>query len=176
MSNEAKNSELTEQEVKCILKLMDKLQQSGFNYLKMELGDLKLTLSKSTEVEPTAPDGTPASITTAPTSAAPAPVVAQDTIDTSSADKSTVLDGYVISAPMVGRFYRAPRPEAPPFTEVGTEVTEETTLCIIEVMKVFSALTAGVRGVVTEILVEDGDLVEYMQPLFVIKLAEETQG
>ncbi len=176
MSNEAKNSELTEQEVKRILKLMDKLQQSGFSYLKMELGDLKLTLSKSAEVEPTAPGGAPASITATPTPAAPAPVVAQDTIDTSSADKPTVLDGHVISAPTVGRFYRAPKPEASPFTEVGAEVTEETTLCIIEVMKLFSALTSDVRGVVTQILVEDGDLVEYMQPLFVIKLAEETQG
>jgi acetyl-CoA carboxylase biotin carboxyl carrier protein len=176
MSDEAKQSELTEQETKRILDLMDKLQQSGFSYLKMELGDLKLTLGK--QAGPALSDQAPApvSITTAPTPATPSPPAVQDSVDTSPAYDPEALEGHVISAPMVGRFYRAPQPGDPPFTEVGAEVNEGTTLCIIEVMKVFSAITSDVRGVVTKILVEDGDLVEYMQPLFVIKPAEETQG
>lgn len=172
MSNGAKNNVLTEQEVKRILELMDKLQQSGFSYLKMELGDLKISLGKDAQAAPFAPVDNSSKFTAASTPAMPAPVVAQDTLDPSPAGEPEVLDGHVVKAPMVGRFYRSPQPGDPPFTEVGAEVNEETTLCIIEVMKVFSAITAEVRGVVTKILVEDGDLVEYMQPLFVIQLAE----
>ena len=69
---------------------------------------------------------------------------------------------------MLGTFYKAPAPGEPPFVEVGTEVDEDTTVCIIEVMKLFSTIKAEKRGRVTRVSVEDGALVEYGQVLFLL--------
>ena len=78
-----------------------------------------------------------------------------------------------ITSPMLGTFYRAPEPGAPPFVEVGTEVDEETTVCIIEVMKLFSTIKAEQRGRIARVSVEDGDLVEFGQVLFVLDPASD---
>lgn len=75
----------------------------------------------------------------------------------------------MIKAPMVGTFYRCPKPGDPPFVDVGDAVREDTVLCIIEVMKLMNSLEAKVKGVVTRILVEDAQPVEHGQPLMVIK-------
>ena len=69
---------------------------------------------------------------------------------------------------MLGTFYRAPEPGAPPFVEVGTVVDEDTTVCIIEVMKLFSTIKAEKRGRITRVSVDDGQLVEYGQVLFLL--------
>jgi acetyl-CoA carboxylase biotin carboxyl carrier protein len=74
-----------------------------------------------------------------------------------------------VVAPVVGAFYRSPKPGAPPFAEVGDEVTEDSTVGLVEVMKMFNSVTAGVRGRVVEILVENGDFVEYGQALMTIR-------
>ena len=74
-----------------------------------------------------------------------------------------------IEAPMVGTFYRAPAPDADPFVEVGDVVKEDDTLCIIEAMKLMNEIESEVKGKITEILVEDGESVEYGQPIFVIE-------
>ena len=76
--------------------------------------------------------------------------------------------GHVVNAPMVGTFYRAPNPGASPFVEVGQSVKEGDALCIIEAMKLLNEIEADKAGVVKEILVENGEPVEYGQPLFVI--------
>lgn len=73
-----------------------------------------------------------------------------------------------IRAPMLGAFYRAPSPGEPPFVQVGQQVQADDTVCIIEVMKLFNSIKAGVEGEVVQILVEDGELVEYNQLLIVI--------
>ena len=75
-----------------------------------------------------------------------------------------------ISAPMVGTFYRCPKPGDPPFVEVGTAVKHDTVLCIIEVMKLMNSLEAKVKGVVTRILVDDAQPVEHGQALMFIKV------
>lgn len=75
------------------------------------------------------------------------------------------------NAPMVGTFYRRPSPEAPPFVEVGSIVSPGDPLCVIEVMKLFTTISASVGGVVEAILVDDAILVEFDQPLFNIRLA-----
>ena len=75
----------------------------------------------------------------------------------------------VITSPMVGTFYRAPAPDAKPFVEVGDEVGEDTVVCILEAMKVMNELKSGARGRVAAILVENGQPVEYDQPLFHIR-------
>jgi len=82
------------------------------------------------------------------------------------------VNGKTIYAPMMGMFYRAPSPAAPPFVEVGDTVTEHTIIGIIEVMKVMSSIEAGVKGKVSSILVENGQLVEYNQPLLLIDPGE----
>ncbi len=70
---------------------------------------------------------------------------------------------------MVGTFYRSPSPEAGPFVNVGDKVNEKTTVCILEAMKLMNELEAEVKGEIVEILVENGQLVEYGQPLFLVK-------
>ena len=74
----------------------------------------------------------------------------------------------LVRAPMVGTFYRSPEPGAPPFVEPGTRVEADTTVCIIEVMKLMNSIPAGCTGVVTHVLVESAEPVEYGQPLLAI--------
>ena len=76
---------------------------------------------------------------------------------------------HVVRSPMVGTFYRAPEPGAPPFVEVGARVQPETIVCIIEVMKLMNSVPAGVAGVVTDVLAENAHMVEYGQALIAIK-------
>lgn len=78
--------------------------------------------------------------------------------------------GELILAPMLGVFYRAPEPGAAPYVDVGDEVDSEQTVGLIEVMKLFSSVRAGVRGRIVEILVENGQMVEYNQPIYRIEL------
>lgn len=75
-----------------------------------------------------------------------------------------------IKSPMVGTFYRSPSPEAPPYVEIGQSVTEEMVVCIIEAMKVMNEIKAEVRGVITEVLVENAKPVEFGKPLFKVKI------
>jgi acetyl-CoA carboxylase biotin carboxyl carrier protein len=88
-------------------------------------------------------------------------------LDTAPA-ASEAETGHVVKSPMVGTFYRAPAPDADPFVEVGDEVTFDTVLCIIEAMKVMNELKAEVEGTLVAIRAENGEAVEYGQPLFVI--------
>ena len=72
----------------------------------------------------------------------------------------------VVSSPMVGTFYRAPSPEADPFVQAGDRVTDDAALCIIEAMKVMNEIPSGISGVVKEVLINNGESVEFGQPLF----------
>jgi acetyl-CoA carboxylase biotin carboxyl carrier protein len=76
-----------------------------------------------------------------------------------------------IEAPMLGTFYRAPGPGEEPFVDVGAEVEPESTVCIIEVMKMMNSVPAGVAGTVVEVAAQNGQLVEYGQPLFYVRPA-----
>jgi acetyl-CoA carboxylase biotin carboxyl carrier protein len=79
---------------------------------------------------------------------------------------SAAPTGIVIESPMVGTYYASSAPDAPPFVSVGSIVRPDTTVCIIEAMKVFTEIPAGVSGTITEILVKNGQSVEFGQPLF----------
>jgi acetyl-CoA carboxylase biotin carboxyl carrier protein len=76
-----------------------------------------------------------------------------------------------IKAPMLGTFYKSPKPGAPAFVEVGQEITEDDVVCIIEVMKLFNSVTAGVRGRIQKVCVEDAQMVEFDQTLFLVEKA-----
>jgi acetyl-CoA carboxylase biotin carboxyl carrier protein len=80
-------------------------------------------------------------------------------------------DGLVITAPMLGTFYRAEAPGVPPFVEVGKQVEPDTIVCIIEVMKMMNSVPAGVSGTIAEVIAENAELVEYGEPLFRVEPA-----
>ena len=104
------------------------------------------------------------------TIASPAAVGASPILPKPSAE-TRLADGEVaIRAPMLGTFYRSPAPGEPPFVEVGKRVRADDTVCLIEVMKLFSSIKAGVDGVVDRILVENGSMVEFNQMLIVITM------
>ncbi len=84
-------------------------------------------------------------------------------------EESNVSYDYEITSPMVGTFYRAPSPDSDPYVEVGDKVKPDTTVCIVEAMKLFNEIEAEVAGEIVEILVNNGELVEYGQPLFRVK-------
>jgi acetyl-CoA carboxylase biotin carboxyl carrier protein len=137
---------LTAEDVAEITRL---LEESQFDELHLEHAGFKLTLKRGAAVRR---EGATAS---AP-AASPAPASA------ASAADGSVLE---VTAPFVGIFYRAPRPGAPPYIEVGSQVEQDTTIGIIEVMKLMNAVRAEVSGTVVEVLVEDGAVVEYGQVL-----------
>ncbi|WP_417627643.1 acetyl-CoA carboxylase biotin carboxyl carrier protein [Pararhodobacter aggregans] len=157
---------LTDADLTRIERLMEALDRSGIDYMKVDIGELQLTLGKGA---PLAPQTAPASATApAPAAAvqapaAPAPVAASTPAPTASGD--------VIAAPLMGRYYARPEQGAAPFVTVGDTVTADTTICLIEVMKTFTSVPAGMAGKITEILVADEAVVEYGQPLFRIEKA-----
>ena len=167
MANESRP--LSEDEVRQIGRIIDILNQSEFDHLQLELGNLKLTIGKGGAAPaayptqaPSAPAHAPAAVTsTAASSAAAAP---------RTASKNEPKDGTVaVTAPLLGRFYSQPEPGAAPFVTVGSEVTEDATVGLIEVMKTFNAVRAGVSGTVTETCVQDSALVEYGQALLRVR-------
>lgn len=107
----------------------------------------------------------------------PAAAPASQTVQTQSAPAAQAPakeaqpedEGLVVRAPMVGTFYKAPSPEAEAYVKVGDTVSSTSVVCILEAMKLFNEIQAEVSGEVTEILVDDGDMVEYNQPLFKLR-------
>lgn len=175
---------MSHEDVQQILSLIDQLDKSGFTYVRLETGDFKLVLSKVGLVEPVPEVVTAqAGLARAVTAGASGNVDVTDRADTTTradapakGEPEAAEAGLVpIRAPMVGRFYVAPEPGAPSFVSEGSRVDEETTVGLIEVMKVFSAVKAGVKGVIARVCVEDGQFVEYGQPLFLVQ-PEDTAG
>jgi acetyl-CoA carboxylase biotin carboxyl carrier protein len=99
-----------------------------------------------------------------PTASAPAPAEAAPT-----RPEAPPSDEVVIRAPMVGTFYTAPDPESPPFVSIGSEITADTVVCIVEAMKVFNEIKAEVSGQITRLLVKNAEAVEFDQPLFAVR-------
>jgi len=161
--------ELTEDDVLHILKLID---ESKFDYFQLEVGELKITVSKGDPIplSSSSPSGQTAKATVveAPkaTLVTPAPQSAASNIDTKAAAAEGLLP---ITAPLLGTFYVAPEPGAPPFVQVGTAITEDTTVGLIEVMKVFNSVRANVKGTVSQVVAQNGQFVEYGQTLFLVK-------
>jgi len=152
-------------EIKQIIELMNENELTYFhlerdgNKVKLKKGaDLAAMQQALAAVQPLAP---------APAAAAPA---AAPATTESAADADALPPGEVeITSPMVGTFYRATDPEADAFADIGSEVGEETTVCIIEAMKVMNEITAEVKGTITQILVENGTPVQFGEPLFRVK-------
>ncbi len=146
--------------------LIDLVAESGISEIEVTEGEDKVRIVKHNPVVAPAPvlAPAPATVYAAPASnaggSAPAPAPA--------AAAAEEPKGHVVKSPMVGTFYRAASPGAKPFVELGQAVKPGDTLCIIEAMKLLNEIEAEVAGTVKEILVENGQAVEYGQPLFVI--------
>jgi acetyl-CoA carboxylase biotin carboxyl carrier protein len=143
-------------------KLIDLVQESGIAELEITEGEEKVKIVKGGAVSLTAAP-IAARPTTEATPAAPAPAPAAVT-EAAAAGQ----EGHVVKAPMVGTFYRSPSPDAKAFVEVGQAIKEGETICIIEAMKLMNEIEADAAGVVKAILVENGQPVEYGQPLFIL--------
>jgi len=143
-------------------KLIDLVQESGIAELEITEGEEKVKIVKGGEatVTPLAP-----AASAAPAAAAlPAPAPAGAT----SPPEVPVPEGHVLKAPMVGTFYRSASPESKSFVEVGQSIKAGETVCIIEAMKLMNEIEADATGVIKAILVENGQPVEFGQPLFII--------
>src|SRR5947207_8562526 len=138
-------------------KLIDLVEESGISELEITEGEEKVKIVKGGVVAMAA---APVVAMQAPaaTSAAPAAPAAEP----------AAQEGHVVKAPMVGTFYRSPSPDAKVFVEVGQAVKEGDTICIIEAMKLMNEIEADASGSVKAILVENGQPVEYGQPLFIL--------
>jgi acetyl-CoA carboxylase biotin carboxyl carrier protein len=142
-------------------KLIDLVQESGISELEITEGEEKVKIVKGGGVSLTAaPVAARPATEAAPAAPPPAPAVA--------ADAAAGQEGHVVKAPMVGTFYRSPSPDAKAFAEVGQAIKEGETICIIEAMKLMNEIEADAAGVVKAILVENGQPVEYGQPLFIL--------
>ncbi len=156
--------------------LVEVFQASDWDEMHLQVGDFEIFLSNDPKAMP--PGATPAAAAIAAPAAAPAnpaPAAAAAGAPTPAAPAAAPEDvpahWQAVTAPNLGTFYRAPKPGAEPYCEVGQQVTEDTELCLIEVMKLFTALRGGINGTVRRICVKDGEMVEYGQPLFYIEPA-----
>ena len=150
-------------------KLIDLVEDSGIAELEVTEGEEKVKIVRGGKevivMPPTAVSATPlpaSNVVATPTPAAPTASPAQ------SADAPTSLEGHIVKSPMVGTFYRAGSPGAKPFVEVGDTVKVGQTICVIEAMKLMNEIEADKDGVIKAIMVENGQPVEYGEPLMMI--------
>ncbi|SMO40762.1 acetyl-CoA carboxylase biotin carboxyl carrier protein [Fodinibius sediminis] len=167
-------------DLKVIENLLTLIAKSEVNEVSIEEGDFKIKVKKKADVEQPAmpvqyqlpaqtaavqpPAGAPQQTQQAQQQPAPAPE--QESTDESSASEEP--SGEVVKSPIVGTFYRSPSPDDDPFVHVGDQVEKGQTICIVEAMKIMNEIESDYSGEVKKILVEDGEPVEYDQPLFII--------
>ncbi len=152
-------------DLKDIKAIIDLMKKNSITEFELERQDSKIRLKRGLNGgtpavqydEPAMTAGVPVlpAVGTAPVSAVATQLVATSEID--------------IKSPMIGTFYRAPSPEAGNYAEIGTEVNADTVVCIIEAMKVMNEIKSEVKGIVTQVLVENGKPVEFGQPLFKVR-------
>jgi acetyl-CoA carboxylase biotin carboxyl carrier protein len=150
-------------------KLIDLVQESGIAELEITEGEEKVKIVKGGIVPAVAGSLTAtAAAEGRPTPAAPMAAADPAAAAAASIEPAAGQEGHVVKAPMVGTFYRSPSPDAKPFVEVGQAVKEGEVICIIEAMKLMNEIDADASGTVKAILVENGQPVEYGQPLFIL--------
>lgn len=135
------------------------MKRADLAEFELEESDFKLRLSRSFPA--TAPNPAPQQIP-----APPATTTAQGSIAPQPEESAPVDESKLIKSPMVGTFYAAPSPDAPPFVKPGDGVDGDSVVCIVEAMKVMNEIKAETTGTIAEVLIENGDSVEFGQPLF----------
>ena len=142
-----------------IKKLIDILEESNLSELEIKEGEESVRLSRAPRTAPSAP---------APVVYAEAPRAAPAAIASTAPAGKDVPEGHIVRAPMVGTFYTSANPESPVFVKIGQQVKVGDTLGIIEAMKMFNQIEADVDGTISTILAENGQPIEFDQPLFAI--------
>ncbi|MCB1093659.1 MAG: acetyl-CoA carboxylase biotin carboxyl carrier protein [Verrucomicrobiae bacterium] len=164
-------------DIKRIVELMD---DHGLTHFKLEVEGSTLEMKKGGEIDVDAIQklmslAPPAYVHAAPAqmapAAAPAAPAAAPSTPAPAADGGLGPGEVEIKSILVGTFFRSPSPDADVFVKEGSEVSEDSVVCIVEAMKVMNQITAGVRGKITKVLVENGTPVQYGDPLFHVKLA-----
>jgi len=148
-------------DIRKVKKLMELLEQSGMSEIEIKEGEESVKISRYGN----APLMTP----TIPQQPAAMATPSQVESTTTATDKGAEVSDDLISSPMVGTYYSAPSPSAKPFVTVGQHVNKGDTICIIEAMKIMNQIEADHSGTVVEILVKDGEAVEFGQALIVIQ-------
>lgn len=143
--------------------LIDLVSESGISELEITEGEGKVRIVKNP------PAAAPVQMVAAPAPAPAAPAAPAAAAAAPVDPTPAVPAGHIVKSPMVGTFYRAPQPGSEPFTKVGASVKVGDTVCLIEAMKLLNEIEADKTGIVKAILVENGQPVEYGQPLFVIE-------
>ncbi|WP_163652797.1 acetyl-CoA carboxylase biotin carboxyl carrier protein [Listeria sp. PSOL-1] len=145
-------------DIKQLIELIDESQVDEF---ELETKETKIRLKKNNGTIEALP---PASVSQAPVIAKPSEQVVE------APEVKEEIDALeVITSPMVGTFYASKSPEDGPFVHAGSSVSKETVVCIVEAMKLFNEITADIEGEIAEVLVTNGELVEFGQPLFKVK-------
>ncbi len=152
-------------DIRKIKKLIELVEESGIMELEISEGEESVRISRGTA----APSSVQYTIPAAAPVAAPAPVAQAAPAAATAPAASDDLAGHVIRSPMVGTFYRSPSPEAKAFVEVGQAVKVGDALCIVEAMKMMNRIEADKAGMVKAILINDGEAVEFDEPLIVIE-------
>ena len=159
--------------------LTELFERSTWDTLQLELEGFQLNLNKRS-ASAAATSGNQLTSSPRPTNgpaerglAEPATAVSPQAATAPARDNIATLnipEGLIaVKAPNLGTFYRSPKPGAPPYVEIGDEVEAKTEVCLLEVMKLFTSVVAGERGIVREILIADGEMVEYGQPLILLE-------
>ena len=151
--------------------LVDLVAESGISELEITEAEGKVRIVKASPqmaLPPQAYAYPAQALVAQPLAAQVAPAAASGAAPAAAGAAPVVLTGQIVKSPMVGTFYRSPNPESPAFTDPGKTVKVGDTLCIIEAMKLMNEIESEFAGTVREILVENGQPVEYGQPLFVI--------
>ena len=138
------------------------MRKNDLSVFKMEKEGFKITLKKGNDFQPVIATAAPLAIP----AAAPAAPVSTPVSAPVSKEPSIYIE---ITSPMVGTFYSAPSPDSPPYVTVGQDVSEDTVVCLMEAMKVMNEIKAEVRGVIAEVVAENGKPVQYGQVLFRLK-------
>ncbi|MDR8391031.1 acetyl-CoA carboxylase biotin carboxyl carrier protein [Aliifodinibius sp. S!AR15-10] len=158
-------------DLKEIKKLLDLIAESEVNEVAIEEGDFKIKVKKKGDTQQVnLPQQIPAQQFQAPAQVSqPQPSGGAPSGESAQAEaKEEKVDGDVVKSPIVGTFYRSPSPDSEAFVQTGDSVEKGQTLCIVEAMKIMNEIESEYSGEVKKILVEDGEPVEYDQPLFVI--------
>lgn len=150
-------------DIRKLKKLIELVEDSGIAELEITEGEESVRIGRYPA---------PGSVPAAPPAQAPAPAAAPPAAaqpSGSNDEDDDTPEGQIVRSPMVGTFYRAPSPDAKPFVDVGDKIGASDTLCIIEAMKMLNQIEAEVSGEISAVLVDDGQPVEFDQPLFVVK-------
>ncbi len=146
--------------------LIQAIDESSLDSIEIERGGTRIRLGKSPPAAPIVAGSAAVVPAVAVAVEAPVPVTGGGEPAPAEPDDAPPTSGVDVTSPMVGTFYRAPAPDAPSYVDVGSDVSEGTTLCIIEAMKLMNELESEVRGKIIEICVQDAEPVEYGQLLF----------